>query len=89
MEATMQGFYVNLPNTDVTFFKEFIRKMGWSISNYPIPEQVVQKDNRTLRWRRRLGDCQLSMNGMVSRIPTVHMLNLWQRHFLPFNSMLH
>ena len=47
MEATMQGFYVNLPNSEVTFFKEFIRKMGWSISNYPIQEQVVQKDNNS------------------------------------------
>ena len=47
MEATMQGFYVNLPNTEVTFFKEFIRKMGWSISNYPIQEQVVQKENNS------------------------------------------
>ena len=44
MEATMQGFYVNLPNTEVTFFKEFIRKMGWSISNYPIQEQVSQNE---------------------------------------------
>ena len=43
----MQGFYVNLPNSEVTFFKEFIRKMGWSISNYPIQEQVVQKDNNS------------------------------------------
>lgn len=41
----MQGFYVNLPNTDVTFFKEFIHKTGWSISNFPIQEQVVQKEN--------------------------------------------
>lgn len=47
METTMQGFYVNLPNTEVTFFKEFIRKMGWSISNYPIQEQVVQKENES------------------------------------------
>lgn len=44
MEATMQGFYVNLPNTEVTFFKEFIRKMGWSISNYPVQEEVMKKE---------------------------------------------
>ena len=47
MEATMQGFYVNLPNTEVTFFKEFIRKMGWSISNYPIQEEVMKKEKDT------------------------------------------
>jgi len=44
METTMQGFYVNLPNTEVTFFKEFIRKMGWTISNYPHQQQVVKKE---------------------------------------------
>ena len=37
-------FYVNLPNTEVTFFKEFIRKMGWTISNYPHQQQVVKKE---------------------------------------------
>lgn len=45
MEATMQGFYVNLPNSEVTFFKEFIRKMGWTISKNPIQETVVDKTN--------------------------------------------
>lgn len=45
MEATMQGFYVNLPNSEVTFFKEFIRKMGWSISKGPIQEQIVDKND--------------------------------------------
>lgn len=41
----MQGFYVNLPNSEVTFFKEFIRKMGWSISKGPIQEQIVDKND--------------------------------------------
>ncbi|MBP3679242.1 MAG: hypothetical protein J6I70_02885 [Bacteroidaceae bacterium] len=45
METTMQGFYVNLPNSEVTFFKEFIRKMGWSISKGPIQEQIVDKND--------------------------------------------
>ena len=44
MEATMQGFYVNLPNTEVTFFKEFVRKMGWSISSHPIQKEVMKKE---------------------------------------------
>lgn len=43
MEATMQGFYVNLPNSEVTFFKEFIRKMGWTISKNPIQETALDK----------------------------------------------
>ena len=47
MEATMQGFYVNLPNTEVTFFKEFVRKMGWSISSHPIQEEVMKKEKDT------------------------------------------
>ena len=47
MEATMQGFYVNLPNTEVTFFKEFVRKMGWSISNHPIQVEVIKKEENT------------------------------------------
>ena len=36
MEATMQGFYVNLPNTEVKFFKDLIKKMGWTITNAPM-----------------------------------------------------
>lgn len=47
MEATMQGFYVNLPNSEVTFFKEFIRKMGWSISKSPVQEEVAEKANES------------------------------------------
>ena len=43
MEATMQGFYVNLPNSEVTFFKEFVHKMGWTISKSPIQEKVMEK----------------------------------------------
>lgn len=42
MEATMQGYYVNLPNSEVTFFKEFIQKMGWTISKGPV-QKVVEK----------------------------------------------
>lgn len=36
MEATMQGFYVNLPNTEVKFFKDLIKKMGWTITKVPM-----------------------------------------------------
>lgn len=43
----MQGFYVNLPNSEVTFFKEFIHKMGWTISKSPIQDKVVEKNNES------------------------------------------
>ena len=42
MEATMQEFYVNLPDTEVRFFKEFIHKMGWTISKSPIQKKVEE-----------------------------------------------
>lgn len=45
MEATMQGFYVNLPNSEVTFFKEFIHKMGWTITKVPVSEKANEKVN--------------------------------------------
>ena len=47
MESTMQGFYVNLPNSEVTFFKEFIRKMGWTISKTPVQEQAIEEEQDT------------------------------------------
>lgn len=47
MEATMQGFYVNLPNSEVTFFKEFIRKMGWTISKEPVQVKNVDTINES------------------------------------------
>ena len=47
MKTTMQSFYVNVPNSDIAFFKEFVRKMGWSISNHPIQEEVIKKEEDT------------------------------------------
>jgi predicted lactoylglutathione lyase len=47
MKTTMQSFYVNVPNADIAFFKEFVRKMGWSISNHPIQEEVMKKEKDT------------------------------------------
>ena len=47
MEATMQGFYVNLPNQEVKFFKEFIRKIGWTISKSLIQETVVDRTDES------------------------------------------
>ena len=31
MEATMQTLNVTIPSSDMKFFKEFIKKMGWTI----------------------------------------------------------
>lgn len=45
MDATIQRFYVNLPNTEVEFFKEFIQKMGWTISNASIQTIVEEEIN--------------------------------------------
>ena len=47
MKTTMQSFYVNVPNSDIAFFKEFVRKMGWSISSHPIQEEVMKKEKDT------------------------------------------
>lgn len=44
MKTAMQSFYVNVPNADIAFFKEFVRKMGWSISNHPIQGEVIKKE---------------------------------------------
>ena len=47
MKTTMQSFYVNVPNSDIAFFKEFVRKMGWSISNHPMQVEVIKKEENT------------------------------------------
>ena len=36
MEATMQGFYVILPYTELKFFMDMIKKMGWPITTAPM-----------------------------------------------------
>ena len=40
MDATIQGYYVNLPETEVKFFKELVRKMGWTMHRSKSVEQV-------------------------------------------------
>ena len=40
MGTTMQGFYVNLPSTEVEFFKELVRKMGWTVGQSRSVEKV-------------------------------------------------
>ncbi|MDO4163350.1 MAG: hypothetical protein Q4D56_03035 [Bacteroides sp.] len=39
MDTTMQGVYVDIPQGDVTFFKELMNKMGWK---YETKESLVQ-----------------------------------------------
>lgn len=31
MDTVMHGIYVNIPASDMKFFKELVKKMGWSI----------------------------------------------------------
>lgn len=31
MDTVMHGIYVNIPASDMDFFKELVKKMGWSI----------------------------------------------------------
>lgn len=70
MEATMQGFYVNLPNSEVTFFKEFIHKMGWTISKSPIQDKVVEKSNES-----ELPTDIMSLIGIASSISEEDIMN--------------
>ena len=49
MGTTMQGFYVNLPSTEVGFFKELVRKMGWTVEKNRSVEKVsVAQNKRTM-----------------------------------------
>ena len=32
MDATLQGFYLNVPKSDVKFFQQLVKKMGWTVS---------------------------------------------------------
>ena len=31
METTIQSVYLNIPKADMKFFKELVKKMGWSV----------------------------------------------------------
>ena len=66
----MQGFYVNLPNSEVTFFKEFIHKMGWTISKSPIQDKVVEKNNES-----ELPTDIMSLVGIASSISEEDIMN--------------
>ena len=47
MGATMQGFYVSLPSTEVGFFKELVRKMGWTMGrNCSVVHSSVEREEQ-------------------------------------------
>ena len=47
MGATMQGFYVSLPSTEVGFFKELVRKMGWTMGrNRSVVHSSVEREEQ-------------------------------------------
>lgn len=33
MDAALQGFYLNVPKSDVKLFKQLVKKMGWTVSD--------------------------------------------------------
>lgn len=40
MDATVQGFYLNIPKSEVKFFQQLAKKMGWTVST---KESVLDK----------------------------------------------
>lgn len=33
MDAALQGFYLNVPKSDVKLFQQLAKKMGWTVSD--------------------------------------------------------
>lgn len=33
MDAALRGFYLNVPKSDVKFFQQLAKKMGWTVSD--------------------------------------------------------
>lgn len=33
METALQGFYLNIPKSDVKLFQQLAKKMGWTVSD--------------------------------------------------------
>lgn len=33
MDVALQGFYLNVPKSDVKLFRQLMKKMGWTVSN--------------------------------------------------------
>lgn len=48
MGATMQGFYVSLPSTEVRFFKELVRKMGWTMGRNRTIKHCTAEEKKLL-----------------------------------------
>ncbi len=67
METTIQSVYLNIPKADMKFFKELVKKMGWSvetkesllknyISNRPtkvdLSDEDIMKEVNAVRYRK-------------------------------------
>ncbi len=65
MDATMQKLYVNLPISEVNFFKEFIRKMGWTICDNVAEKQ---SDNTPNELCADIPDDIMSFVGLASNL---------------------
>lgn len=58
METALQGFYLNIPKSDVKLFQQLAKKMGWTVSDKDVvldkyiqsrPENVELTDEDILK----------------------------------------
>ena len=66
MEATMQDIYLTIPSSDMNFFQQLIKKMGWKMQtkkerldefiasrpqNVPLTDEDILNELREVRYR--------------------------------------
>ena len=42
MDSTLRGVYINVPQADMKFLKELVKKMGWTVER---KESLLKKYN--------------------------------------------
>lgn len=67
MEATMQDIYLTIPSSDMNFFQQLIKKMGWKMQtkkerldefiasrpqNVPLTDEDILNELREVRYRQ-------------------------------------
>ena len=67
MEAVMQDFFLTIPKSEVSFFQQFIKKMGWKIQtkeerldgfiasrphDVPLNDEEILNELREVRYRQ-------------------------------------
>ena len=68
MEAIMQDIYLSIPISDMEFFQQFIKKMGWKMltreeklnqyiasrpQNVPLSDEDILKELHSVRYHQR------------------------------------